>query len=406
MEGLADHIVASLVEEGYDVALESIQAAIDSFVPPEVTPKPKAKGNGKSKAKAAADEDDEEAEVRSCERTIVGKDGSVRICGKNARNQDEYSGMWCCGTENSGHYKAALADSKKAAAVVNTAKGKAKAAKGKVAPKAAKASATSRVGTLINKIQKKDGLDVHEVAPGVWASSEHSRIVFDYDTHEACGVLNDDGVTVDELDDEALSYLEVHNLPIKAAPKAKGKAKVAPKASPKAKTTAVAKGKVSKVITPAPKGKVTSKVASKVAPKASPKASVPKAKAKAVPKASPKAKAVPKAKGKQVLPPSEEDEAMLDELKQGVDDVITEVEPDIQEDDTGVDAEAVEEAEIDLGVVDDTDAEVETDVDAEVEPDTQEDADADTEDPDIQEDDEGDAIEDAEGDDIEDDADE
>ena len=375
--GLAEHIVSSLAGESYVIPVEVIQASLDSFTP-------SSEGDG---------------EIHTCERTVNGKDGPY-ICGKECKNS--VGGMWFCGTENSGHYKSAL-----------TAEKKVPAPKGKTSPKAKGGpSAKSKSSTLVSKIRKVEQIDFHEIVPGsgIWLESNF-RIVADPDTKEAYGILAEDNETILELDDEALSFLQAHNLsvredamPAPIAPKAKaapkGKAPVS-KAAPKGKAPtakAVAKGKAP-VAKAAPKGKVPT---AKAAPKGKAPAAKAAAKGKApVAKAAPKGKApvakavakgkAPKSKGKakSVPSPTEEDDATLEELQQGLEDAAVEgeEEPDVseivEEDGTG----DVEEPEVDFG------AEGETG-EVEEEPDLEEAEVGEEESPDIVEEDEGEAIED------------
>lgn len=403
--GLADHINSSLTNEGYEVAVESIQAALDSFSPVE----------GENTEEAAVDE------KHTCEKTVNGKDGPY-VCGKDAKN--EIGGLWYCGTEASGHYKSALTAEKKVSA---PAKGK--SSKGKSAPKgkAPKTASKSKSSALVSKIRKLEQIDFHEVVPdsGIWIESTY-RIAADPDTNEAYGILADDNETILELSSDALTFLEAHSLNVredampklspKAAPKGKVLSKVSSKGtvpkgkvSPKDAPKAAPKGKIASKSAPkaAPKGKVASKTSqANVAPKVVPKGKVPskavskgkvpsKAAPKTAPKAAPKGKVSSKAKTTKKIPPStEEDDATLNELQQGIKDAAVEGEPNVDEvveDDSTGDEVGEEGVDVDFGVEGEG-VEEEPDVDENAEEEGVE------EEPDIVEEDEGEAIEDAEED--------
>jgi len=404
--GLADHIVASLLEQSYEVPVETIQEALDSFVSP------------------SGDAEEADSEVHTCERTVNGQTGPY-ICGKECKN--EVGGMWYCGTENSGHYKSALSAEKKAP-VAPKGKGKGKG-KGKIV--ASKASpkgkaAKSKSSALVAKITKMQQIDFHEVVPesGLWIEPEF-RVIADPETNEVYGILAEDNETILELTDDALKYAEVHGFTVREgsmptpAPKRKGKASVSKGKAVAAKTSAAPKGKAPVAKAPvakgkAPKGKAPvakapaakgkAIVAKTPAPKgkapvAKGKAPVAKGKAPAAPKGkapAAKGKVSPKGKGKSkvVAAPTEEDDEILEELQQGLEDAALqgEEEPDVseivEEDGTGDVGEV--EAEVDFG------AEGEGEV--EEEPEVEEIAEEDGEEtPDIVEDDEGEAIEDGEG---------
>jgi hypothetical protein len=398
--GLADHIVASLYEESYEIPVESIQAALDSFVQPE-----------------SQDEETgvEEPETHTCEKMVNG--ATPYICGKSCKN--EVGGMWYCGTENSGHYKSALTAEKKA-----SSKGKPQAKtmpKGKIT---AKAKVAGKSSALASKIRKLEEISFHEVVPGsdIWVESDF-RIVADPQTNEAYGILGEDNETIMELTPESIVFLEAHNLSVredaKPTPKSKGKGAktVTSKVGAKGKTSVgkaiVAKGKtapkgVAKTISPkaAPKGAgkvATPKVApkGKVSPKVAPKGKVSPKGAKATPKVAPKtapkgtakaAKVAPKGKGKSgkvVPPPTEEDDTTLNELQEAIENVVTEgeEEPDVNE---VVEEDGGEEVAVDADFGAEGEGEVEE------EPGVEEDIDGVEEEevPDIAEDDEGEALED------------
>jgi hypothetical protein len=312
MSSLAEHIANQLNEEGVDVSTEQIQSHMDSYVE---EPAPKAKAGKKVVAKSKASK---EPEVHTCERTINGKDGS-RICGKNAAN--ELNDMWFCGTEKSGCYKTAMSKSAPAP--------KAKAAKGKAAP-VAKAKASN----VIQKVQKKERLNLVEVpqGSGIWVDLVHFRMVYSQDPKETYGILDEDDETILPLTEEAVAFAEAHNVPIREVKKA-------------AKSKVVAKAKV------VPKGKVVAeKVVAKVAPKAKVVAKGKVVAEKVVAKVAPKSKVVAKAKaapkGKVTAKTSKKDEELLEDLQNEAEDV--ETEPNVEEDED-VPVEEEEAPEIDLG---------------------------------------------------------
>lgn len=355
MSTLAEHILAALTEEGLETTVESIQAAIDSFEAPKPKAKGKAKASGKActkattstkpapKAKAkskarpkveeeAGDDGEEIAtESHSCEYTQNKKSGA-EVCGKSASNT--VGGMWYCGTENSGHYKSALANAAKAAP-----KGK---AKGKAA-------------TLAAKIVKTKKLDLQEIpeGSGVWISTnpDAGRIAFEKKGNSAVaiGVLDEDDVSLLPLTKENVTFLETHNLEIRDDALKPKKGKVVP-----AKAGKVAKGKTAAPVKAA-------KGADKPAPKAkgAAKKAVPKA------KAAPKAKGTAKAKAK----------AVEEELEEAVEDAAedAEAELDLGEEDVDADAEGGDAGTADADAVEEDDS------------------------PDIEEAEEGEAAEDCDG---------
>ena len=353
---LAEYIAEQLVEEGLEVSSEQIQGYIDAHAElQEEAPAPKAKGKAakstpakvapkaKAPAKAAKGKSKEKV-AHTCERTINGKDGS-RICGKTANN--ELNDMWFCGTEKSGCYKSAL--------------GKAPAPKGKsAAPKAktvAKGASKGKASAVVQKVQKKERLNLVEVpaGSGVWVDLNHFRMVYSQDPKETYGLLDEDDETVLPLTEEAINFAEAHNIPIReAAPKSKGKAK----------GKAVAKSTPAKAKA-APKGKA----------KTAPPAKTAKTPAKA--------KAAPKGKAKASKKAVDEDEEVLEELQQDAEDV--EVEPEVEEEEDAPVEEEEEVPEIDLG---DEDA---GGADEEEEPNVEEE---DEDEPDIEEADEGEAADD------------
>jgi hypothetical protein len=346
-------------------------------------------------------------EAHTCGYMVNTKADGAKICGKSAKNEHD-DGIWYCGTEKSGHYKSVMTASKKEAPK-------------KVVAKAPDAKA--KTAALVDKVvAKKAKLNLHETAPGsgIYADLKHHRIVFDKRTQEAYGILDEDNETILPFTDDAVAFLEAHNITFKQ------EAVPAPKPAPAKSVKAV--GAVSKAPAktvskaPAPKAPVKAqpaaktsvpKVAAKTQAKAQPastkatvapqstkvtaKAPAPKAPVKApaakAPVKAPAAKAPAKpAKAKVVEEPTQEDQETLDELKQGVEDAATEVDeaepnPEEEHEEVQEDAESVGDVdtEIDLGGEDEEPGvEEEVDVAEENEEDGQ----------DIEEVEEGEAVED------------
>jgi hypothetical protein len=186
----------------------------------KTSPKPKAPKNEEDtdvdeepKVKKTSKKD---AKGHTCEYTIKGKDGP-RICGKPAKNEVE--GMWVCGTENNGHYKSALGASEKVKA---KSKGK-DSPKPKVVPK-------GKGKVITQKFSKNSKIQVHETATGSGIFIElETRICFDKkNPKEAYGILDEDNETILPLTQEAIDFLEAHNLQAKKT-KASAKAKTGKK---------------------------------------------------------------------------------------------------------------------------------------------------------------------------------
>lgn len=359
-------------------------------------------------------------ENHTCEATVNTKTDGAKICGKNARN--EHNGMWFCGTEKSGHYKSAITAAKK-----EPVKKAAPTADVKKVPAAKGADAKAKTTALVQKVVKKEKLDLHVVTPGsgVYVDLKHHRITFDKPSQEAYGILDEDNVTILPLTEEAIAFLQAHNIAFRqdesevipekpvAKPKAPAKPAAVPTKAPvkpavAAKPAAPAKPAAAKpaavpakpaapVKAPAKPAAAPVKAPAKpvVPTKAPAKPAAPAAKPPAKPAAPAKAPAKPAAPAKGVKPkidaPTTEDEEMLDQLKQDVEDAVTEVdetEPDAEEVQEDVQEEAdVVEAEIDLGADEEEPA-------VEEEADVGEEAENGEESPDLEEVDEGEAAED------------
>jgi hypothetical protein len=314
---MSSTVAELIIEElGLEVDAETLQDAIDRHRPatkPKVEALPKAKPSSK---KSAA------AEVHTCEYTITPAGKPASICGKNAKT--EFNGMWYCGTEANGHLKTMItkaakvgSDRKSAPKVGSDRKSAPKTggrAKSAVPAKGSKAIPSrkvceepetnalplgssvlrtvppkARVAGLIKKvIEKREEINLarHHLSDGTvvfvyW----DQRIVFDGQTNEAYGVLDEDDDTILELTDAAIRFLDAHNLHRKAnEPKRAAKAKVASKAPSKSAAKAppavngkgskdriVAKAVSSKIVSAAkaPKAKTTPTTKVVVAPKAS-----------------------------------------------------------------------------------------------------------------------------------------
>lgn len=348
--GLAEHLVEQLATEGIEISSETVQGYIDAWVPPTETIN--------------------EEEEHTCDYTIHGKDGKTRKCGKK-KAANVLDGMRFCGTETSGHYKSALAAAKK------NPKSKGKS---KTVAKAKSDTKDSKVNKLIKKVVKVETLDIHETEPGsgIWFYSfttpdgTESRIAFDPSTEQAIGILDDDNV-VNELTEDALLFLEAHNIHHEGHSKPKSKSKVV-------KTNKVETGKVvaknvvktkvgktvpakatSKVVAKAPTevAKTSKTPSSKVMPKVQPKTTVtPKGKttptkttSKVVAKTSTGVSKTPTSKViktpvKKTVKKSivtEEEEETLEKLQQGIENVLVEVEPDITENGEPAEEGAAEE---------------------------------------------------------------
>lgn len=379
---LAEHIAVQLEEEGVEVTAEQIQCHIDSYVEKPVKPKsaskkvseskktsakttPKTKpSSAKTSTKSSAKDLD-----HTCEYNIKGQD--PRICGAVAKT--EFQGKWYCGTEKSKHLKMVMATSKPSE---NTKDKSAKNAK----------IAKEKTSNLTNKsVFKKNRLSISEVSPGIWADLSHYRIAYDRDTHVAYGVVADDNETVEELTDEALRFLEAHNIPIRAEihldqpPK-----KVVPKATSKVSAKSTPKKTVSKASPPPPS---KTKLVPKTKGSGSDRISKTPAPKKGVSKSS---KVPSKLSSKKSI--VEEDEEVIDQLKEEAEEVEVcdenygeEAEPKVDEEEDQDEEEEVEE-EIDLDNEEEPDVE---EVQEEEEEEVEEEAD-------IEEADEGEAIDDVE----------
>ena len=185
----------------------------------EEEPAPK-KGKTAKKTAPADDDDEEEpapkkggkkskVEDKVCQYVIQGKDGKSRPCETLGKNQ--HQGKWYCGTEKAGHYKMVCAKDAKEAP-----------------------SKTAKPKGVLRKVVARQQLNVARVAEtDLWIDLE-SRILFDRDTKEAYGLLDDDDETILPLTDDNVRFLESHNVPIKEdTAVSKGKKGVATKASAK-----------------------------------------------------------------------------------------------------------------------------------------------------------------------------
>jgi hypothetical protein len=253
VSGLAEHLFSVLEEQ---IPLETIQSAIDSFVPDADAEEEKPKVSAKGK----------KAVEHTCDATVNTKDDGPKVCGKNAKNQ--VGNMWYCGTEKSGHYKSAMlsaAKSKpaKAAAPAKAAPAKAPAktaakaapakaapAKDKVVPKTVAekgVAATEKAMALVKKAVKGIGfLDIQKVAgTNFFYSPKYHSVLIDQRSKECYGVLSKDKKKVAPLSEEVISFCEGHGIPIaQDAPRvkaAKAPAKAPAKAAPA--KAAPAKGK-------------------------------------------------------------------------------------------------------------------------------------------------------------------
>jgi hypothetical protein len=412
-EGLAESIVAALGEEGIEFPQESIQAVIDTYAascPSSGTCK-------STKSKAS------KSETHTCEYTITSRtDKTTSLCGKNAKNLNEADGMWYCGTEANGHYKSALAASSKTTSPKVASKGaktgktaaktaapaKPAAKTGKTAAKTGKSlpSGKSKIGALTGKVSRKTNLDFQEIGAGtnIWADLQNYRIVINNDTQEAYGLLDEDGSTILPLSDEAIAFLEVHNMVVneeanpnltprpKAGKSKAPAAKVAPKTAKVAPKVASKTGKVApKAKTPAPVAAKTGKVAPKAKAVAAPKAkaSAP-AKGKVAPKAKTPAPAAKtgKAKAKGKTKVATEDEQILEDMTQQIEDVVFQ-EPSTDEVQEG-DTEEVQEEDPELNLGTEEEPNVEENVDdPEETPDIEENEEGETYDDDPAEEEEG-----------------
>lgn len=364
---LAAHLASRLAE---DFEIEIDEDQVQTYITEHEAPKAK-KAAAKSKTTTKKTSDDKHA----CAHLVNGKDGA-RICGANAKN--ELNGEWFCGTDKSGHYKTHLSKTEKSAPA-------------KKAPKAT--SGPAKAKQLVDKVVKKEGLDLHEVpaGSGVWVDLKHHRIVVDPDTEEVVGVLDEDNETILPLTKKASAFAEAHNLTIREAKKApKGKA-VAP-----AKTSAKTPTKKAPVAKAAPPAKTPAKKApvAKAAAKAAPPAKTP---AKKAPVAT--AKAVPPAKGKKApakkVQFEEEEEEVLEDLIQEVAEA--EVEGEEEEVEVEVEEEPKEEEEPEENVDEDEGGDIDLGDDVEEEPEVEENNEDEDEDvPDIEEEDDGEAPDDVE----------
>lgn len=330
--GLAEHLFAAFEEQ---LPIESIQEALDSFVPAEEeAPKPKkAPVKGKSGTE----------EKHTCQVTVKPKDGSEpRECGAVAKNQVD--GLWCCGTEKSGHYKAKLAK-----AGSNTAPAT------QVAPKSVSAkgvAATEQASQLVKrKITGISSLDIEHVPNTTfWYSPSHHNILIDQTEKDCYGILSKDKKKVMALTQEAIAFCEAHNIPVRNDTKAEPtKAKVAPAKAP----AKVAPAKPASAKAPAkavPAKAVPAKPAPAKAPAKTAKPEPPKAKPAPAPT---KAKVPPK-KVEPEPEPEELEEQVQDEVEDaGDEEVVADVNIDVDDEpeteETAAnegDGEADEEADI------------------------------------------------------------
>lgn len=248
IESLALHLADKL-----NLNVEDVNEAINSYgttpygvQEAEPASKPKAakgktaKSSTKGKtppAKTAKGKVAKGSDQHTCDYIINSKANGAHQCGSKAKNMIETDDgeKWYCGTQESGHYKSALNNQKK-----ETTKAPAKQAKAK---------------TPTKKVVKQQEIRfIKHKETGLYIEPQ-TRIVADKDTHISYGMLDDENNVVD-LTQDAIAFLETHNLEFKV--KAKGKAKTA-------KTPAkAAKGKAAK--SPAKssaKGKAKGKTAKK-----------------------------------------------------------------------------------------------------------------------------------------------
>jgi hypothetical protein len=167
---------------------------------------PKKTPSAKSKASLKSDSDSEEKpsvakgksagksktpEKLTCGWMINGENP----CGKNAKVEQVIDNVYYCGTENSGHYKSALAKSKTV----------------KKDEKGAKSKGLEVSEAAVNKIMGKQSIHISKNKNGLYVHPE-SGIVFEKDTHTAYGVLDKDGKTVKALTDKEKKFIEKHTM--------------------------------------------------------------------------------------------------------------------------------------------------------------------------------------------------
>lgn len=330
--GLAEHLFAVFEEQ---LPIETIQDALDSFEPPVPEP-PKATKTTKmsqtklTPAKTVSKTTKQVEEKHLCEVTVKPKDGSApRACGNPAKN--EVDGMWYCGTEKSGHYKAKLAKAGSSAPATQVAP-KSVSVKGVVATEHA-------AGLVKRKVVGISALDIQPVAnTSFWYSPSQHNILIDKETHECYGVLSKDKKKKLPLTPEAIAFCESHNIPIKNDTKAEAKP---PAKAPPAKVTKPAPAK------PQP---------AKVAP-AKPAPAKPKAPAKPSKKAVPEPEPEPEELEEQPQDDAEDagDEEVVADVDMNVDD-----EPETEET-AANDGEEEQDGEADIEEQDEGEA-VEDDV--------------------------------------------
>lgn len=224
LDGLVEHISGH-----FDLDKQDVEKAFNSYnyakketvadkKPGKTETKPapakKAAAKGKKVAESENEAESEEEKPTTKKTSSVKKEcaysikertgGALKTCGKAVKNPENRIGnLYYCGTENSGHFKSALANTKK-----NTPPTEKKSnEKGTTANKKSKSEPLKKIIKLEEFHLKKSQSD-----PTIYYHVK-TRIAFrGEEKEESIGILDKDGKSLVAPNDEQLEFMELYNI--------------------------------------------------------------------------------------------------------------------------------------------------------------------------------------------------
>jgi len=210
MRDIAEKVVeffSAKLDAGTDVQKKEL---VDAFMNSQI-PELKATVVKKTVTKRASSSASSECTNKCC-YVIKKKDGTMEVCGKNAKN--ELDGKFYCGpADKAGHYQSTVK--------LVVKKNPAPFTRSATAPAKSSTVGQPTLGTsngaqsLLLKLQQNraPGSNVAYKVPGTdYFIIREKRILMNIKLNEAYGILGEDNKTVKPLDSEAITYLKERNI--------------------------------------------------------------------------------------------------------------------------------------------------------------------------------------------------
>lgn len=188
---------------------EQKKELVDSFMNTQI---PELKSVKKTVTKRASSSASSECTNKCC-YVIKKKDGTMEVCGKNAKN--ELDGKFYCGpADKAGHYQSTvkLVVKKNPAPFTRSATAPAKSS---TVGQPTLGGTSNGAQSLLLKLQQNrtPGSNVAYKVPGTdYFIIREKRILMNIKLNEAYGILGEDNKTVKPLDSEAVAYLKERNI--------------------------------------------------------------------------------------------------------------------------------------------------------------------------------------------------